>query len=633
MFPMHPIRGLRHSTLSLFLLVAFAGIAGCGTNDSSDVVISPPGWVAVPSGGQHAKSATLTYLANSGISSCTECHGADLSGGTSKVSCFGNPSSCHHGPVAGWSATPPAAHEHGAAAKRPSEGSGFASCQICHGVGFSGGGSQVSCFTCHGVDAPHSASPWRASAGSTYTHTTTAETGNAAVCAQCHFPGSPNNPANHPATPAPAGTAPGCFNNTLCHGEIPVPNPVPNPAPHPVGNAWVTTPPAGQPHGGGTKAVASSTTGFPSCQVCHGTGIDFAGGVSGVSCYTCHGVSAPHSAGPWRASAGSTYTHTTTAETGNAAVCAFCHFPGSLNNPANHPAAPAPAGTVPGCFNNTLCHGEIPVPNPVPHPAPYNDNTHYHVAAGTFATACGACHDLAAPSSKAGPACGTCHAASPLTALNCTSCHAAPPDGNAPAGAAYPNIAGAHSTHIALNAAGAPIACDTCHNGLGTDTLSHYNRANARSGKDALRVPPGDIALLAEYNAMSGTSAFTAANRTCSNVICHGGQATPDWQTAADAIDVPHACLNCHVSGTTQYNSYNSGKHEGHITVFGLGASTCTRCHDVAKVNVSGHFQNLATPAFEQPASETILPNVRYDGTTCNPQAGGLTGCHKSKQW
>jgi predicted CxxxxCH...CXXCH cytochrome family protein len=164
--------------------------------------------------------------------------------------------------------------------------------------------------------------------------------------------------------------------------------------------------------------------------------------------------------------------------------------------------------------------------------------------------------------------------------------------------------------------------------------LNHYSRANALTGDDALRAPPGDIAFLSGYNAMSGTAAFTAGNRTCSNVICHGGQATPDWQTAtADAIDVPNACLNCHVAGTNQYNSYNSGKHEGHVTLFGLSASTCKLCHDVAKVNVSGHFQNLATPAFEQPATETILPEVLYEGNTCNPQAGGLTGCHKAKRW
>ncbi|RJP19932.1 MAG: CxxxxCH/CxxCH domain-containing protein [Deltaproteobacteria bacterium] len=485
---MRSTRDLPHSALSLILLVAFAGIAGCGSAESPGVMVSPPGWVVVPSGGQHANSATMTYISNGGSSSCAECHGADLSGGTSNVSCFGNPSGCHHGPVAGWLAPPPAAQEHGAAAKRVPGSSGFASCQICHGVDFTGGGSQVPCFTCHGANAPHPAAPWH---GPTFSHVDT-NASNAPVCAQCHFPGSPNNPANHPATPAPPGTPPGCLNATLCHGS--------------------------------------------------------------------------------------------TGET---------------------------------------------------HPVPYNDNAHYNVVAGTFGAACGACHDLAAPSAKAGPACGTCHAAgSPLIALNCASCHAAPPDGNAPAGAAYPNIAGAHSTHIALNPAGTPSACDPCHNGLGSGTLNHYNRANALPGMDASRVPPGDVAFPGTYNAESGPAAFNAANRTCSNVICHGGQATPDWRTAmADAIDVPNACLGCHASGTTQYNSFSSGSHDNHIVVLGLNATTCKRCHDEARVNVSGHFQNLATPAFEQPARETILPAVRYNGSTCNPAAGGVAGCHGNERW
>ena len=152
-------------------------------------------------------------------------------------------------------------------------------------------------------------------------------------------------------------------------------------------------------------------------------------------------------------------------------------------------------------------------------------------------------------------------------------------------------------------------------------------------------MPPGDIAFLATYSAKSGPSAFNAENRTCSNVICHGGQTTPDWQTATgNAIDVPNACLSCHVSGTTQYNSYFSGKHGLHMgsDKFGIGLSAamkCKLCHDGTKVNVSGHFDNLATPKFEQSPRQTILPAVGYNGSSCNPQAGDLTGCHKRENW
>jgi predicted CxxxxCH...CXXCH cytochrome family protein len=482
--------------MSLILLVAFAGIAGCGDDQSSGGMSSPPDWVVVPSGGRHAKSATLTYIANDGSSSCIECHGADLSGGTSQVSCFGNPTGCHHGPVADWVVSPPAAQNHGVAAKKAPGSSGFASCQICHGADFR------------------------------------------------------------------------------------------------------------TPRGDGSR-----------------------------TCYSCHGL-APHPNGPWRASAGSLYGHVGT-DNANASVCYDCHAYTGTANPNNPhiPPTPAPTGTAPGCYNGTMCHNDSSGPAAANHLTPFDNTDHYSVDSTTFQANCGVCHAVTGTSPVSGaPLCTTCHTAgSPLAALNCTSCH-----GDPPSGAAYPNVAGEHAVHGALPGVG---VCNPCHNGLEAGSPAHYERANARDGKNALRVPPGDVAFLAAYDAESGQASFDAANRTCSNVICHGGQATPDWQTAiANAIDVPNACLACHTSGTSQYNSYNSGKHGRHLDsgIFGVGlsaAAKCKLCHDEAKVNVSGHFQNLATPGFEQSPQETILLAVGYNGDTCNPQAGGLTGCHGNKKW
>jgi predicted CxxxxCH...CXXCH cytochrome family protein len=604
--PIHSFRDLRHSTLSLILLVAFAGIAGCAADNSPGGGSSPPDWVVVPSGGQHAKSATRDYIANGGSIPCIECHGADLSGGNSKVSCFGNPSGCHHGPVADWVVSPPATQNHGVAAKKAPANSGFASCQICHGRYFSGGGSQVSCSPCHGANAPHSARPWH---GPTYTHITT-NTENAQVCAQCHFPGSPNNPANHPATPAAVGTPPGCFNSTLCHGATAVP--------HAVGTAWRD--PSPQFHG----LTAKQDLSF--CQGCHGTpGTTlFNGGTAPTSCQTstCHTRAKAHPI-PWYQAPQPFPAYVAShRDSGNRSVaCAICH---KADGPGTGPDPNAPS-CFSVSFGGVTCHSGGP--GGVNHSVPFTGANHTSVTSSNFATNCGSCHFESGSATKLGPTCTVCHqTGSPLTSLNCTSCH-----GDPPSGATYPNVAGKHAVHGALPGVG---ICTPCHNGLDTGTLEHYNRANALSGKNALRVPPGDISLLAAYNAKSGTAAFTVANRTCSNVICHGGQATPDWQTAtANAIDVPNACLNCHVSGTTQYNSYFSGEHARHISAFGLSATTCKRCHDVSKVNVSGHFQNLATPAIEQPAQETILPAVGYNGTSCNPQAGGLTGCHKKENW
>ena len=274
--------------IGLLLLLAVAG-AGCSTASTSGTagsgsgggggnvnhISSPgtsvPGWFVLPTGGSHASTATLNYIANDGSSSCAECHGADLSGGISRVSCFANTAGCHHGPIPNWAGGP----VHGPVAKKAPGNSGLASCQICHGAGFSGGGSGISCLTCHGVSAPHPAKPWRSSSGGS-THTTT-DPENAPVCAGCHRPGSANNPAGHPATPAPAGTPPGCYNNTLCHGV--------DPATHLIGPTWV-------------NATSSAFHGLTAkqdlnyCQGCHGMPgtTRFDGGASTTSCQTstCH---------------------------------------------------------------------------------------------------------------------------------------------------------------------------------------------------------------------------------------------------------------------------------------------------------------------------------------------------------
>jgi hypothetical protein len=327
----HAFRDPRNPIGVLILLAAFAAAAGCSTANTTggDVVVnhvnasgnSVPGWVT-PTGGSHANSATLDYIANGGSSSCTECHGSDLAGGISRVSCFGNTAGCHHDPIPNWIT----AAVHGATAKQAPGSSGFASCQICHGRDFSGGGAKVSCFTCHEV-APHPASPWL---GPTYTHADT-NTSNATVCAQCHFPESSNNPANHPPTPAAAGTPPGCFNNTLCHGT----------SQHPAG--WAQS----SQHGPAAKAQPSAFGGFAYCQTCHGDPnatppANFEGGTSGVSCYLCHEVDAPHPDGAtWMGNVTPSHRNTNQGQA-NVDVCAQCH------------RSETP-GTV-GCFNNTLCH-------------------------------------------------------------------------------------------------------------------------------------------------------------------------------------------------------------------------------------------------------------------------------------
>jgi predicted CxxxxCH...CXXCH cytochrome family protein len=599
----HSLCGPRRSIGWRFLLLAaLAASAGCSTSQSTngDPAIvnhilpsgkSVDGWMVAPSGGTHASSATLDYIGNAGSSNCAQCHGSDLAGGISAVSCFSNAArGCHHVTAPGTPAWDDP-QVHGATAKKAPGSSGFASCQICHGGDFSGGGSGVSCFSCHAT-SPHPAD-WKS--GDRYRHDNTA-TGNAAACAVCHR--------------SAAGT-PGCFNNTLCHGEGAVPHPVGIPA-------WYATPPGAQVHGtgpNGAKAAPSPTAGFLHCQGCHGSGTDFAGGTAGVSCTNnpdaaCHGsaVASPH---PRDWLPGDSYVHTSTAE-GNAAVCADCHR--------------SAAGT-PGCFNNTLCHGA----GGAPHPVPFSNASHYGVDAATYASNCSGCHDVPAspPTSKVGPPCRTCHvASSPLTAGSCTSCHASPPDSGAPAGAAYPNLAGTHAVHLSLNGAGSPVSCVTCHNGLTSGTDNHYNRANNIPGENAQRIPPGDAAFPATYNAKTGATSFLPSALTCTNVSCHGGT-TPNWQSSV--IDVNSQCGICHAQGTAQYNSYNSGEHG-----INTAHNTCGNCHNTATL-AANHFTNLSTPAMEGPASATIGGGTTkvssyVAGTgSCTPATG--SGCHGNRDW
>lgn len=147
---------------------------------------------------------------------CSDCHGDNLAGGIAGVSCFAgstNGLTCHAGGFTGHPMPYASADLHGSAAKGvPACGAGFSYCQICHGVNFSGGTSGTSCLSsCHTINAPHSPAPWRSGARR---HTNT-NSANAPVCGLCHL-GDPSNPVY---SPLPPGAQPGCFSNTLCHGD------------------------------------------------------------------------------------------------------------------------------------------------------------------------------------------------------------------------------------------------------------------------------------------------------------------------------------------------------------------------------------------------------------------------------
>jgi hypothetical protein len=149
---------------------------------------------------------------------CRTCHGSTVdpaqAGGIAKVSCF----TCHPAGVnhpTGWAA--PTMHGRLGAQAAPNADpkvmAGMAHCAKCHGSNYDNG-QAISCKACH-TKAPHPDKPWTSNVAGRPTHVYT-EYANAPACAQCHTAGA--NSTLKPLTTPPAGTAPGCFNETLCHG-------------------------------------------------------------------------------------------------------------------------------------------------------------------------------------------------------------------------------------------------------------------------------------------------------------------------------------------------------------------------------------------------------------------------------
>jgi predicted CxxxxCH...CXXCH cytochrome family protein len=582
------------------VLLGILSLSGCGHGATGTVAeyyghYHPANWINDHQAAAAASTAT-----------CKTCHEISLiKAGNGIPNCL--TSACHHGSTPGWAN----ADLHGARAKWGvgTPGGSLVACQICHGKDFSGGASAQSCATCHGVPAPHPAKPWRAAAGSLHTHTTT-DPSNAAVCAQCHYPGSPVNPAGHPATPAPAGTTPGCFNNTMCHGNAG--------APHALGPIW-TDPTSNAFHGLQAKQDLNY------CQGCHGTPgtPKFDGGSASTACSSCHTAAGAHPTTWYQAPVatfpGYVQSHR---NAGNFTACNDCH-----DGLVKGRTAPLPA--APSCFSASYANSEHAAvgchangPGVAPHPIPFIGVDHTTVTQAQFDGNCAACHAVSGTSPiSAAPTCSVCHqAASPLAAGSgpgtCLSCHSGPsglPAG--PTGTAFPSLAGAHAKHMGLLT---KLTCDTCHNGIGTGSLTHYDAANARAGQPT---GPAPVAIAATFNAQSGSAGFTPATLTCSNVSCHGGKVTPNWQTGTLSGTNAATCTSCHQvrTGSTTSPQYNdaTGRHSNpsnHNTA-------CSTCHNMAltAAGAKNHFKYLDTQAVSGAVTGTPADQFPSDTIAFDP--------------
>ena len=299
--------------ISVVMMVVCSGCADKNTKSTEHG--SDPNWIA----NHWVTAKNVSPVGSAGIdwakSPCTQCHGTDLLGGISKVSCFSPANGaqmCHaEGPSVGHDTGWKASNRHGSngAMATPATSAGFAYCTKCHGSAFDNSVGISSCVNnCHRkanntpAASPHPAAPWHGTTISGTNHVYT-DPANAEQCAKCHAGGT--NSWLKPVSVAAAGTAPGCFNNTLCHSSGHV-------------TGWLD-PTSDKFH----KFTARASI---SCVNCHGADLNGGiapGGISAPSCSNTNGTSGLkcHSNGK--------------AEGAKAVNCTSCH-----GNPPDGAAAP-----------------------------------------------------------------------------------------------------------------------------------------------------------------------------------------------------------------------------------------------------------------------------------------------------
>lgn len=387
------------------------------------------------------------------------------------------------------------------------------------------------------------------------------------------------------------------------------------------------------------------------CRECHGDVTDIAGGVVKISCtstsyngLTCHFQGhaprdLPHAV-PFRAAS----LHGTEAKK-DLSFCQQCHAERLSDGTVRFDM---PIGQLPhGCEE---CHKAGTAHPPVDKISGYGTGWTGHYAVGSI-TACTSCHGSTFQGGS-GPACKTCHVRlpsgtgpTPGSGSNCGSCHNTPPDGDL--SDTFPNIGGGHAKHVALpEIAG---LCGHCHDGAGSGTANH-----AKSGAATVK-------FLSVLNSESGGNAgYDPASMTCINVVCHGGQRTPNWRTGdfnPYLTGADERCRLCHAyklqaGGLPQYNDFGSGQHAVHVRDLVAGARVgldCTGCHDVDKLKLK-HYIGLKTSTFDNSPANTLRADLHYTPDpaptgavsastgSCFPvntgtNFGGILGCHDLKRW
>jgi uncharacterized CHY-type Zn-finger protein len=428
--PFIPKKAARRQTAGGFFillgaLLLFWGCGGGGGGSSSGSASGPP-----PAATVHPENWAVDHGPSfvSAPAPCLPCHGTDLRGGTSKVSCFlgsGFGTYCHvNGPPKPPHAIPLASPAlHGLSAK-----DNLTFCQACHGIpgtiSFDGGSSVVACDSCHTAAKAHP-TDWHGQGA--YSHRTSGNRDTA--CAICH---------NMTATAGfgPDNRSPSCFSASFtnaagltrgCHAQGPG-----TLSPHAV--------PFRDPALHGSPAKAD----LKFCQTCHGTpgSIQFNGGSTSTACASCHTAAKAHPT-DWQGAG--TYSHRTSGNRDLA--CSICH-----NVTAATPAGPDPK--APSCFSASFTNGlgQARACHPggpglvAPHAIPFTSPASHGRLAKADVSYCQTCHGTPGTILFAGGAAPTA----------CSACHTA--------AKAHPTDWQGQGTYTHRNSGNRRVACAICHN-------------------------------------------------------------------------------------------------------------------------------------------------------------------------
>ena len=577
------------------LLVCLVALVGCGGSKAGS-------GVATYYGNYHAAGWIDTHpgSAIASINTCTRCHEISvIKVGSGIPTCM--TTGCHHQSVPGWAGSV----LHGVRAKgvTSSVGGSLVSCQICHGADFSGGPSANACVTCHGVKAPHPMKPWRLSGGSVLTHATT-DPSNAAVCAQCHFGGSPNNPVGHPSSPAPATTQPGCYNATLCHGA--------NTAPHPVpfltgqmdtllhGHLTVT---AAEFNSDCSTCHAQSGTSpmaaAPLCSTCHRLADPLTTGKGPGTCLSCHSGTGVATNGPGGSSFPSVSgAHAKHMALATALTCDTCH-------------AGSGTGTA---FHYANANARVSVPTG---PVPVSIDAVFRAKAGgniAYATASLTCSNVSCHGGQVTPGWqnGTLN-----SSTQCLTCHGVA----STAGVATQfndafgrHSQGSHDVRVAANS----ITCTTCHNMANGSpgALAHFKYLNTQSVDSVSTGLPAD-------QLSSGTIVFDPAVVT-----------TPGTYTVTSATQGDGSCaLTCHTHIHTAAVDTWTASGAPHPVPF-LGGQTDTQSNGHLNATAATFAADCAScHAYSGASPVSGTPDCAICHTLANPTSastgiGTCLSCH-----